>query len=66
VSEREKTRTFCVFLVISVAVIEKCCDACGVGEYYLRSGFISVQNGSITEASTVIDRKSMGYTVGEL
>jgi hypothetical protein len=26
-----KTRTFCVFPVFSVTVMEKCCDACGVG-----------------------------------
>jgi hypothetical protein len=30
---------FCVFPVFSVAVMEKCCDACGDGEYYFRSGF---------------------------
>jgi hypothetical protein len=34
-----KTPTFCVFPVFSVAVMEKCCDACGDGEYYFRSGF---------------------------
>jgi hypothetical protein len=34
VSGREKTPTFCVFPVFSVAVMEKCCDACGDGEYY--------------------------------
>jgi hypothetical protein len=37
-SRRTKT-TFCVFPVFSVAVMEKCCDACGDGEYYFRSGF---------------------------
>jgi hypothetical protein len=26
-----KTPTFCVFPVFSVAVMEKCCDACGDG-----------------------------------
>jgi hypothetical protein len=31
--------TFCVFSVLNVAVMEKCCDACGYAEYYLRSGF---------------------------
>jgi hypothetical protein len=39
VSFSGRTRTFCVFPVFSVAVMEKCCDACGVREYYLRSGF---------------------------
>jgi hypothetical protein len=27
----------CVFPVFSVVVMEKCCDACGDGEYYFRS-----------------------------
>jgi hypothetical protein len=27
----------------SVAVMEKCCDACGDGEYYFRSGFSCVE-----------------------
>jgi hypothetical protein len=36
VSYSGKTPTFCVF---SVAVMEKCCDACGDGEYYFQSGF---------------------------
>jgi hypothetical protein len=30
---------FSVFAVFRVAVIEKCCDACGGEEYYLRSDF---------------------------
>jgi hypothetical protein len=66
VSESEKTRTFCVFLVISVAVIEKCCDACGVGEYYFRSGFSALQGVNVSEASTAVDQMSTGHTVGEL
>jgi hypothetical protein len=32
VSYSGKTPTFCVFPVFSVAVMAKCCDACGVGE----------------------------------
>jgi hypothetical protein len=39
VSGRGKTPTFCVFPVISVTVMEKCCDACGDGNTYFRSGF---------------------------
>jgi hypothetical protein len=38
VSGGGKTPTFCVFPVFSVAVTEKCCDACGDGEYYFLSG----------------------------
>jgi hypothetical protein len=43
VSGRGKTPTFCVFPVFSVAVMEKCCDACGDGEYYFRSCFSTPQ-----------------------
>jgi hypothetical protein len=39
VSYSEKTPTFCVFPVFSVAVMEKCCDACGDGNKYFQSGF---------------------------
>jgi hypothetical protein len=42
---RRTKPTFCVFSVLSVAVMEKCCDACGEMEYYLRSGF-SVSSGA--------------------
>jgi hypothetical protein len=34
---RRTKPTFCVFPVFSVAVMEKCCDACRDGEYYQRS-----------------------------
>jgi nitrate reductase NapE component len=63
VSGRGKTPTFCVFPVFSVAVMEKCCDACGDGEYYFRSGFSALQGDGVSEASTAVDRKSMGHTV---
>jgi hypothetical protein len=36
---RRTKPTFCVFSVLNVAVMEKCCDACRYGEYYFRSGF---------------------------
>jgi hypothetical protein len=36
---RRTKPTFCVFSVLNVAVMEKCCDACGYGEYYFQSGF---------------------------
>jgi predicted N-acetyltransferase YhbS len=66
VSYSGKTPTFCVFPVFSVAVMEKCCDACGDGEYYFRSGFSALQGDGVSEASTAVDRKSTGHTVGEL
>jgi hypothetical protein len=46
-SGRGKTPTLCVFPVFSVAVMEKCCDACGDGEYYFRSGCLASCNASI-------------------
>jgi hypothetical protein len=66
VSYSGKTPTFCVFPVFSVAVMEKCCDACGDGEYYFRSGFSTSQGDGVSGASSAVDRKSMGHTVGEL
>jgi hypothetical protein len=39
---RRTKPTFCVFPVFSVAVMEKCCDACRDGEYYFRSSFFDV------------------------
>jgi hypothetical protein len=67
VSYSGKTPTFCVFSVFSVAVMEKCCDACGDGEYYFRSGFSTSQGDDVIRmASSAVDRKSMGHTVGEL
>jgi hypothetical protein len=44
---REKTPTFCVFPVFSVAVMEKCCDACGDGKYYFRSGFMALHGDGV-------------------
>jgi hypothetical protein len=66
VSYGGKTPTFCVFPVFSVAVMEKCCDACGDGEYYFRSGFSELQGDTVSEASTAVDGKSMGHTFGEV
>jgi hypothetical protein len=38
---------FCVFHVFSMAVMEKCCDACGDGKYYLRSGFSASEGAGV-------------------
>jgi hypothetical protein len=62
---RGTTPTFCVFPVFSVAVMEKCCDACGDGEYYFRSGFSASEGAGVSEASIAVDRKSMGHTVAD-
>jgi hypothetical protein len=66
VSYSGRTPTFCVFHVFSVAVMEKCCDACGDGEYCFRSGFSTLQGDGVSEVSNAVDRKSTGHTVGEL
>jgi hypothetical protein len=55
-SSRGTKPTFCVFPVFSVAVLEKCCDACGDGEYYFRSGFSASEGAGVSEASTAVDR----------
>jgi hypothetical protein len=60
----EGRRLSVYFLVISVAVMEKCCDACGDGEYYFRSSFPALQGDGVSDASTAVDRKSTGHTVG--
>jgi hypothetical protein len=64
-SGRGKTPTFCVFPVIGVAVMEKCCDGCGDGEYYFRSCCLASEDVGVSDASIVVDRKSMGHTVAE-
>jgi hypothetical protein len=65
VSGGGKTPTFCVFPVFSVAVMEKCCDACGDGEYYFLVGLFGARGGRCLRASIAVDRKSMGHTVDE-
>jgi hypothetical protein len=62
---RGKTPTFCVFPVISVVVLEKCCDACGDGEYYFRSNSSATEDVGVQVASSSVDRKSLAPTVAE-
>jgi hypothetical protein len=64
-SIRRTNPIFCVFPVFSVAVKEICCDACGDGEYCFRSGFSASEGALITDASSAVDRQSMGHTVAE-
>jgi hypothetical protein len=56
---------FCVFPVFRVAVLEKCCDACGDEEYYFRSDFPASEGDRASEASNAVDLKSMGHTVAD-
>jgi hypothetical protein len=51
---------FSVFPVFSVAVMVKCCDACGDREYYFGSSFSASESAGVSEASVAVDRKSMG------
>jgi hypothetical protein len=60
-----KTPTFCVFSVFSVAVMEKCWDACGDGEYYFLSGCLTPGVAVVRVATIAVYRKSMGHTVDE-
>jgi hypothetical protein len=62
---RRTKPTFCVFSVFSVAVMEKCCDACFDGEYYFRSGFSASEGAGVWVASIAVDRKSMGHTMAD-
>jgi hypothetical protein len=52
-SGRGKTPTLCVFPVFSVAVMKKCCDVCGDGEYYCRLSFLASQGAGVSEATSV-------------
>jgi hypothetical protein len=62
---RRTKPTFYGFLVFSVAFMQKCCDACGYGEYYFRSGFSASEFVGVSAASIAIDRMSMGHTVDD-
>jgi cytochrome c5 len=64
-SGRGKTPTFCAFPAGGVAVMEKCCDVFGDGEYYFRSSCLASEDAGVSGASIVVDQKSMGHTVAE-
>jgi hypothetical protein len=65
VSYSGQTRTFCVFRVFSLAVILKCIDANGEGNIHFQSGILALQADSVSLASNVVDRNTIGFTVGE-
>jgi hypothetical protein len=44
---RRTKPTFFGFPVFSAAVKEKCCDACGYGEYYFRSNFLASEGAGV-------------------
>jgi hypothetical protein len=62
---RRTKPTFCVLPVFSEAVMEKCCDACGDGEYYFSICFSASEGATVSEASVAVDQKSMGNTVAD-
>jgi hypothetical protein len=53
------------FAVFSVAVMEKCCDACREKEYYFRSIFSASEGAGVSEASIAVDRKSIGHKMAD-
>jgi hypothetical protein len=60
----ERRLTLCVFPVFSVAVMGKCCDACGEAEYSYRSKVSPIRGDGVSEATSAVDRKSTGPAVG--
>jgi hypothetical protein len=62
---RRSKPTFFLFSVLNVAVMEKCCDACGHGEYYFRSGIPALWGAVVREALIVVDRKSIGHKMAD-
>jgi hypothetical protein len=54
-SSRRTKATFCVFPVFSVAVLERCCDASGDGEYYFRSGYSTGWGAGVPKASIAVE-----------
>jgi hypothetical protein len=61
----ERSRISVYFLYLAWRFKEKCCDACGDGEYYFRSGFPASEGAGVSEASIAVDRKSIGHTVAD-
>jgi hypothetical protein len=64
-SGRGNTPTSCVVPAFSAAFMEKCCDACGDGEYYFRSSCLASEGADVSRASIAVDRKSLGHTPAE-
>jgi hypothetical protein len=48
-----------------MAVMQKCCDACGFGQHFYRSGFPLSEFAGVSAASIALDRMSMGHTVDD-
>jgi hypothetical protein len=63
---RRMNPTFYGFPAFSLAVTQMCCDARRDGKYYFLSGFSASECSVVSEASTAVDRKSMGHTVDDL
>jgi hypothetical protein len=64
VSYSEKDADCLCISCISVAVMEKCCDACGDGEYLFPCGVLALQGDGVSVASTGVNREVDGTYVG--
>jgi hypothetical protein len=62
---RGRRPTFGVVPALRVAVMEKCCDACGDGVNYFRLNSSAAENVGVQVASSSVDRKSLVPTVAE-
>jgi hypothetical protein len=62
---RRTKPTFCVFPVFSMAVMEKCFDACGDVDYSFRSGYLVSEGAGVSEASISVDRKFVVHAVAD-
>jgi hypothetical protein len=62
---RRTKPTFCVFPVFSVAVMGSVVTLAVTGEYYFRSRLSASEDAGVSEASTAVDRKSMGHKMAD-
>jgi hypothetical protein len=46
--------------------MKKSCNACRDGKYHFRSRFLALRDDGVSRASSAVDRKSTGHTIGEL
>jgi hypothetical protein len=63
--DRRTKPIFCVFPVFSVAVMEKCCDACREGNTICGRSFSVSEGAGVSLASITVDRKSMGHKMAD-
>jgi hypothetical protein len=64
--EKRRLSVYFEYLGFTWRLWKRVVSACGDGEYYFQSCFPALQGDGVSEASTAVDRKSIGHTVGEL